>query len=730
MAEAAAWAVLIALALTMRFWDLGAKPLHHDESLFTYYAWRIYWDREHLYQPILHGPMPLYGVALAFGFAGDSVASSRFWASLIGGLLPLGALAFRKRWGGVACLAAGGVLALSAPLMYYSRYCREDIPLLALTMLQIAAARMWWRKPYSNAAGCLFGLATLLPLGVKENHLITDFIFFVFLHLWIAADALRWRKAGRRPSRNSLLVDSFLALNVAGFGSVAVLVLIKMFLPGAISNPSAGLLAIMVATAADFWLLAMLWLRRKSPVLERIVWGLKTSWPGIVSGLGIATFVLQMLFTHFLHHPEAPHDLFKRTFDYWLGQHAEHRLKGPFHYYVSILAVYHLPELLLCFGAMAWRCLNLRKRFAYVGVLSLLLAVALAWADQLRLARWLFGTDAAFLSWMDKRLHMTSLVHVWLAFVWGAGASIYALLLLLEKRPIHAFCAFWTCWSFLFYGYAGEKIPWVAVNIALPLALWVGAEVKALLDWAARRQRRGQRLGRAWRWLILAGLGLALAWMGFNAGRACFADFGTNPAERIIYNHTAPHFQGAVDAALALAEARKAEESSVLIHYAGDPVWPLVFYFRRLGANARELPDTQWPEADLLFLDSSWLASNDLQKTHVFVDVPFRRFWQPELFWVQTKSVAIPFEGEFGPETDWQPVTAWLPWGEALSRAWRYYAFREPYFDALSPHGVWGAGKTAHAIPLGIRRDLLEGEGAVSQPMREFKEKLEGGYWD
>src|SRR5699024_8030460 len=37
--EQALWAVLVLAAILTRFWDLGYRVLHHDESLHAYYSW-------------------------------------------------------------------------------------------------------------------------------------------------------------------------------------------------------------------------------------------------------------------------------------------------------------------------------------------------------------------------------------------------------------------------------------------------------------------------------------------------------------------------------------------------------------------------------------------------------------------------------------------------------------------------------------------------------------------
>ena len=33
---------LMFLGLMLRFWDLGAKAFHHDESLHAFYSWRLF----------------------------------------------------------------------------------------------------------------------------------------------------------------------------------------------------------------------------------------------------------------------------------------------------------------------------------------------------------------------------------------------------------------------------------------------------------------------------------------------------------------------------------------------------------------------------------------------------------------------------------------------------------------------------------------------------------------
>ena len=67
-----------------RFWDLGTRALHHDESMHARYAWDIYRSFNYRYNPILHGPFQFYLTAFMFFLFGVSDAVARFGPALFG----------------------------------------------------------------------------------------------------------------------------------------------------------------------------------------------------------------------------------------------------------------------------------------------------------------------------------------------------------------------------------------------------------------------------------------------------------------------------------------------------------------------------------------------------------------------------------------------------------------------------------------------------------------------
>jgi predicted membrane-bound mannosyltransferase len=55
--EVALYAAILVLALLTRFWDLGARVMSHDESLHTYFCWKLYAEGYFQHTPLLHWPL-------------------------------------------------------------------------------------------------------------------------------------------------------------------------------------------------------------------------------------------------------------------------------------------------------------------------------------------------------------------------------------------------------------------------------------------------------------------------------------------------------------------------------------------------------------------------------------------------------------------------------------------------------------------------------------------------
>ena len=198
--EKRAWIALLLLAALLRVAALGARPFHHDESIHAWAPNRLVTEGNYKYDPVYHGPVQYYMVGLAIRihglFAnpramtpGEADAATRLPAALGGVALVALALLLRPRFGSGAALVAGGLLAVSPDLLYYSRFCREDVWSLLGTAGGFLFLDAWVRSERLRdlaLASLLFSVA----FASKEN-------FYVLGALMAPAILAAWAEPGR-----------------------------------------------------------------------------------------------------------------------------------------------------------------------------------------------------------------------------------------------------------------------------------------------------------------------------------------------------------------------------------------------------------------------------------------------------------------------------------------------------------------------------------------------------
>ena len=123
----AGFLALLAVALGLRLWELGGRPMHYDEAIHLYYAWRLSNGDEYIHSPWMHGPFQIEMAALIFRVFGDTDFTARAGYALFGtGLAALPYL-LRRSLGRTGALCTGLMLAVSPALLYFSRFGRNDI---------------------------------------------------------------------------------------------------------------------------------------------------------------------------------------------------------------------------------------------------------------------------------------------------------------------------------------------------------------------------------------------------------------------------------------------------------------------------------------------------------------------------------------------------------------------------------------------------------------------------
>ena len=184
--ELAGYANLLLAAALMRLWDLGSRAIHHDESLHALYSWNLSEGIGYKHDPMMHGPFQFEATSAIFFVFGDSDFTARVLYALAGTALVGLPFLFRTRLGRLGALLVATLLAFSPALLYFSRFARNDI-LVAVWTLGLVIC-MWryideGRNRYLYAGSALLTLA----FATKETAYIVTATLGLYLVMVIVS---------------------------------------------------------------------------------------------------------------------------------------------------------------------------------------------------------------------------------------------------------------------------------------------------------------------------------------------------------------------------------------------------------------------------------------------------------------------------------------------------------------------------------------------------------------
>jgi uncharacterized protein (TIGR03663 family) len=232
--EVVAYVVILALAIFTRFYDLGTRVMSHDESLHTRYSYNLYNEGNFQHTPLMHGPLLFHMTALNYFLFGDNDFTARIYTSLLGVLLVMLPLLFRRWLGRTGALLASIMILISPLILYYNRYIRHDTPAMFFALLMVYAFMMYINGPrhLRRKARWLYLLAVsmVLCLASKEIAFIYIAIFGSFLTLYFVFRLVQHYR--RVPARTAMVIVSIGVLlgGVAALGMYIVLSIVSLTL--------------------------------------------------------------------------------------------------------------------------------------------------------------------------------------------------------------------------------------------------------------------------------------------------------------------------------------------------------------------------------------------------------------------------------------------------------------------------------------------------------------------
>ncbi len=168
------WATLtvIVLSVVVHLWELGRRPLAHDEAIDAWFSWQARGTGVIKYDPVYHGPLRFY----LEGFVLDHFGITPGWARLVAvlaGIAMTVVIARSKRLlGGFGAPFAALLFTISPTVLTVTRTGREDslTGLVSLALLLVVAHALIQLRPrHIVGAGALLALS----FSLKE----TTFIF-------------------------------------------------------------------------------------------------------------------------------------------------------------------------------------------------------------------------------------------------------------------------------------------------------------------------------------------------------------------------------------------------------------------------------------------------------------------------------------------------------------------------------------------------------------------------
>jgi len=438
--EVAAYGALIAIAFVMRIWDLDSRAMHHDESLHAYYAWGLSVGNGYTHDPMMHGPFQIEATAGIFRLFGDSDFTSRLLYVVAGTVLVGLPGLLRDRLGRLGALLVSVMLAFSPAMLYYSRFARNDIIMGTWTLGLVIC--MWKYLDGGKHRYLYIGAALLaLMFATKENAYLVTATLGLFLTLVSVTEV--WPGVHRRITIGEVSPPVAISHIVAGVWHAAVKIVRR---PA--DSRSTAFLVLLVSLSLPLWS-AFASVLQDTPLL---------SWTNLVlagpvggtgpigaptgGGMVLAAYIVIMLFV--------------------VG------IALGFRWNITIW----------------WRC-----ALIFYGGLLLLYTTFFTNPDGIGSGLW-----QSMGYWVVQQGEARGGQPWYYHFVIGSVYEFLPLVLAIAGAVYYSrktdrfghFLIYWCLMTILLYSIASEKMPWLLVNIALPLIVLSGkflGEVIGGIQW-------------------------------------------------------------------------------------------------------------------------------------------------------------------------------------------------------------------------------------------------------
>jgi uncharacterized protein (TIGR03663 family) len=398
----------------------------------------------------------------------------------------------------------------------------------------------WWLRPYMGKLGAFLAAAllTISPSFLYFSRFAREDIYVTFFSYLMVVGMFGYL-ASRKPRFIYLLFaatalafatkeTTFITLFI--FGSFLILVLLW---ENAERIPLLGGAGILPARGQD----------ARATVTSGLRAVTKATW---VTGAAIFAVIIILLFTTFLTNRHGLQDAFTSSLTYWLGQQNVARGSQPGFYYALLLPAYE--QIPVLFGIVGI-CAFIFRRW-WLAALALVVVAAQGLA-------------------IIQGGRLTLPILVVTALLLGISATVLGLS---QRRLWATFLGYWSILAFIIYTWAGEKMPWLTLQMALPLLLMAALFLGEIF--ASRPWRQWNQL----RWAAAVACGF-LALFTVHADWPLVYARGDVPQDLLIYTQTSPQLKMAVAQIDQLSDQLTGgKDLKILVD--NNSTWPFAWYLR------------------------------------------------------------------------------------------------------------------------------------------------------
>lgn len=441
--------LIFVFSLYLRLYSLGDRAIHHDESLHGYFSHQMYIGNGYEHNPLMHGVFLFQLVSLSFFIFGDSEFSLRFPMALIGSLMIFLPILLRDRIGSIGAILSSIMITLSPSILYFSRFARNDIFMLFISLLLVIAM---WKYFTDKQSKWLYLFSIFLALGflTKETQYIFVMIISIYLLIIDKENIKNWL-FGKIPLTSISIFGKFLIfvmiLSIPMF-SAGFSIFQNVFNLTLANNNTSTLTPIglpesngqLVAIIITFLLLIF-------SLFTSLLFNKKIFFIPFI----IFISLIFLFYSNFLSNLSGISTGVWQSLGYWIAQQDVARGSQPWYYYITLGSIYEfLPMSISILGLFYF---TIRSRFLSFLPLLLIIFSSIVLSD----------VEA---SYTNGIINLTGVICKVLIY-----SSLIFLPFTLKVSNFYKFLFFWAISSFVLYTYAGEKMPWLITNITLPFII-------------------------------------------------------------------------------------------------------------------------------------------------------------------------------------------------------------------------------------------------------------------